>query len=75
MDFPRLMYRGVPDTLGTSVPGSETTRVDSQDDYDDKIAAGWRPTSAIAPAVEHAADTHAAPVDAPAHAPHKKRHA
>jgi len=79
MDFPRLLYRGEPDTLGVSCPGSETTRVDSQDDFDAALAEGWRLTRepAIAPALTHAADTHAAPPEhaAPAHAPHKKRHA
>lgn len=39
--FPRLMYRGEPDTLGTGQVG-ETKRVDTQDEYDAAKKAGWR---------------------------------
>lgn len=41
--FPRVVYRGEPDTLGTGQVG-ETKRVDSQGDLDAALKDGWRLT-------------------------------
>jgi hypothetical protein len=51
--FPRLIYRGAPDTLGqgqhvhpdTGVLVGETKRVDSQEELDEALKDGWRMTS------------------------------
>jgi hypothetical protein len=50
--FPRLVYRGEPDTLGTQqdakgrLLNSETKKVDSQIELDAAIEDGWRLTRA-----------------------------
>jgi len=61
--FPRLVYRGLPDTLGqgthTNDAGQlvgETLQVDSQDALDAATTAGWRLTREIAADVAVAAD-------------------
>jgi hypothetical protein len=51
--FPRLIYRGDPDTLGTGTDAkghhlnSENKRVDSQHELDEALKDGWRLTSPI----------------------------
>lgn len=59
LEFPRLIYRGEPDTIGTGADASgrqldsATARCDSQDDLDVKLAAGWRLTRELdAPAAK-----------------------
>lgn len=49
--FPRLVYRGEPDTLGEGL--GETCRVDTLDDLAAKQADGWRLTREL-PVVEDA---------------------
>jgi hypothetical protein len=52
LTFPRLMYRGAPDTLGLGTHAhpktgdliGETKQVDSQKDCDDAKKDGWRLT-------------------------------
>lgn len=52
LTFPRLIYRGAPDTLGkgvhvhpeTDVLVGETRRVDSSDDLAAALKDGWRLT-------------------------------
>jgi len=39
--FPRLVYRGAPDTLGTGLVG-ETLRVEDREAYDAAVKSGWR---------------------------------
>lgn len=53
--FPRLIYRGAPDTLGLGA--GETKRCDSQSDLDDDLKAGFRLTREIPEVVEAAAET------------------
>lgn len=56
LDFPRIIYRGLPDTIGQGTfahPESgelvgETKRCDSQDQLDADVKAGWRLTREIA---------------------------
>lgn len=73
LQFPRVIYRGHPDTLGlgphahkdTGELVGETKRVDSQDALDDALKAGWRltrelPADPAAPGVDAdaSADAH-----------------
>lgn len=56
LDFPRIIYRGAPDTIGqgphthpeTGELVGETKRCDSQDQLDADVKAGWRLTREIA---------------------------
>jgi hypothetical protein len=53
--FPRLIYRGAPDTLGagphahptTDALVGETARCENQSDLDTKLKEGWRLTREI----------------------------
>lgn len=68
--FPRLVYRGAPDTLGlghhthpdTDEVVGETARVDSQDHLDEHLKKGWRLTREIAEGIAEGAVTIAAAV-------------
>jgi hypothetical protein len=46
--FPRVLYRGEADTLGSGQVG-ETTRVDSPDELDAALKDGWRLTRELEP--------------------------
>lgn len=57
--FPRIVYRGEPDTLGlgqhVGADGKivgETTRCESAEDWDVKKKDGWRLTSQLSKAAE-----------------------
>jgi hypothetical protein len=70
LTFPRLIYKGEPDTLGTGqdVHGrtldSETKRVESQHELDAAIKDGWRVARELPKSkAEHAADERAATAD------------
>lgn len=54
--FPRIIYRGHPDTLGQGLHAhpetgelvGETARAESQHDLDEKLTQGWRLTRELA---------------------------
>ena len=53
LTFPRLVYRGAPDTLGTGADAhgvaldSETRRIDAKEEWDAAQKDGWRLTREI----------------------------
>lgn len=61
MEFPRLIYRGEPDHLGSGQVG-ENKRVNSQDELDEHLEQGWRLTRHVEGA---AADVDVAAADDP----------
>lgn len=59
LTFPRVIYRGLPDTLGLGVHAhpetgalvGETARCEDQADLDAKLKEGWRLTRELSEAV------------------------